>query len=161
MLINSRQGLLLLLITLLALSLGISARSAPMEASYNNKYIYTSVFKVPVSGIIIDSNSLRSKAEYSIPFPVALKNLSHSSIALSLGSVKLEMPVGLADLIRGITRGVASFKLTLMSAVFKNYKILEMRYVIFSGKYKVISNPNMVFLSFNYKGKAMNQTTYR
>ena len=132
-----------------------------MEASYNNKYIYTSVFKVPVSGIIIDSNKLRSKAEYSIPFPVALKKLSHSSIALSLGSVKLEMPVGLADLIRGITRGVASFKLTLMSAVFKNYRILEMRYVIFSGKYEVITNPNMVFMSFNYKGKAMNQTTYR
>ena len=85
----SNKGFILLLACLLSLLVGASARSAPMAVSYNKKYIFASVFKVPLSQIKL--TNVRNGATFSIPFPAAMQNLSSYSTMLSVNSIDFEV----------------------------------------------------------------------
>ena len=84
----SQQGLFLLA-CLLSLFIGVSPRSAPMAVSYNRKYIFASVFKVPLSQIKL--TNVRNGANFTIPFPAAMQNLSSYSTMLSVNSIDFEV----------------------------------------------------------------------
>ena len=140
------------LLSLLCLFLLTSSLNAPMEVSYNNKYIYTSVLNIPISNIFIDNQASRTREHFSIAFPASLKNIQSASIIMSLNAVELDIPLGVAELIRGVSRGSSFFNVTLASSTFHNFRVLGLRYLVLSGKFSPIGNPNIAMLSFNYRG---------
>ena len=71
---------------------------------------------------------------------------------MSLGDVELDIPLGVAELIRGVSRGSSFFNVTLASSTFHNFRVLGLRYLIMSDMFSPISNPNIAMLSFNYRG---------
>ena len=151
----SKKGLILLA-CLLSLFVGASARSAPMAVSYNRKYIFASVFKVPLSQIKI--TNVRNGANFSIPFPAAMQSLSSYSTMLTINSVNFEKYDRNLELLHILKKETSSLKLELVSVNFQKAKLLEMRYLIMSGKYSGVDNPNLFVTNYNIGGVTINSS---
>ena len=146
---NSNQHIFLLLACLFLL-LGVSPRSAPMVVSYNRKYIYASVFKVPLSQIKI--TNVRNGAKFTIPFPAPMQNLSSYSTMLSINSIDFASYDRNLELLHILTKETSSLKLELVSVNFQRARLLEIRYLILSGRYSGVDNPNLYVTNLNIPG---------
>ena len=147
---NSNQHIFLLLACLFLLLLGVSPRSAPMAVSYNRKYIFASVFKVPLSQIKI--TNVRNGAKFTIPFPAPMQNLSSYSTMLSINSIDFASYDRNLELLHILTKETSSLKLELVSVNFQRARLLEIRYLILSGRYSGVDNPNLYVTNLNIPG---------
>ena len=148
--------------SLIWLIIEVQCLTSPMSLSHNKKYVFTSTMTIPTSQTYNNASAINSTIQnFYVPFPATLSNSTRSSVVISINNIKVDFLTNQTEFDTQLSNWNTYFIVDVISSMFQNFQVLAFRYLILTGNYSDVNNPNMYINRFYapYDG-VINSTRY-
>ena len=140
--------------SLIWLIIEVQCLTSPMSLSHNKKYVYTSTLTIPTSQTYNNASAINSTIQnFYVPFPTTLSNSTRSSVVISINNIKVDFLTNQTEFDTQLSNWNTYFIVDVISSMFQNFQVLAFRYLILTGNYSEVNNPNMFinryFVTYN------------